>query len=82
MSSLTQETNREKLVSVLENLIKLTKQEKLEDNEVENLLSLLTKDENIEKEILESLFLGNFVKFHMNESSVGNVESRVEICEE
>lgn len=81
MSSLIEETNREKLISVLENLIELTRQEKLEDNEVENLLSLLTKNEKIEKEILESLFLGNFVKFHMNEYS-GNIENRVQICEE
>ena len=59
MSSST--SNREKLIQVLGTLLESVREEKLESCEVDHLLSLLTDDTKLDREVMESLFLGNFI---------------------
>ena len=63
------DTNQIKLVRLLESLLESVKNDKLSPNEIDDLLVLLTRDANLEKEIVRSLFLGNFVLQTINNNN-------------
>jgi len=70
MSSI--DTNQVKLVRLLESLLESVENDKLSSDEIDGLLVLLTRDAKLEKEIIRSLFLGNFVLQTINNNN--NVE--------
>jgi len=70
MSSI--DTNQVKLVRLLESLLESVENNKLSSDEIDGLLVLLTRDAKLEKEIIQSLFLGNFVLQTINNNN--NVE--------
>ena len=70
MSSI--DTNQVKLVRLLESLLESVENNKLSSDEIDGLLVLLTRDAKLEKEIIRSLFLGNFVLQTINNNN--NVE--------
>jgi len=58
---MSNQTNKEKLVHILESLLEDAKNEKLGSSDIDILLSLLTNNEKMENEAVKSLFLGNFI---------------------